>query len=159
MHTSGLIQIHTLYRAAVTKYITLPFWCVCVNITGWNQVNSIPSYFKSVSNLIWSMSILPVIVNAVMYVAVFPLISSVCSATMTLSSVPGTNLKLENPWVGLYEPKLRTWTLRKYSSVVIRALQPMCSSRVSLYRSLEQRRGRKNHLRCSVDHMPDSWII
>lgn len=118
-----------------------------------------PSYFNLVSNFTGSNNVSPSVVNDAMYVVVLPWISSVCRATMTESSLPGMNLKLENPIVGLNSPNFTTFTLRKFSSVDISTLQPIYSSRVSLYRSFEQRRGRKNHLRWMTDHIPDSCIM
>lgn len=118
--------------------------------------NSSPSYFKSVLICCIFMIVWPLVVNAVMYVAVLPLISSVISATMTESVLPGTNLKLEKPCVGLNGPNLTVSTARKFSSAEISILHPMSSSFVSLYRSREQRLGKKYHLRWICDQTPDS---
>lgn len=53
----------------------------------------------------------------------------------------------------------RTLTLVKFSSVLSKTLQLIDSSFVSLYRSLEHLRGKKNHL-CRISlQAPDSWIM
>lgn len=62
-------------------------------------INSRPSYL-SFAISVSCRRISPSSVNAHMYVAVLPSSSSVRKATMTLSSVPGINLKLEYPRVG-----------------------------------------------------------
>lgn len=60
------------------------------------HINSIPSYFKFSTN-VSSNNILPSVLNAVMYVSVFPSNSVVFRATMALSFDPGINLNEENP--------------------------------------------------------------
>lgn len=87
-----------------------------------------PSYFKFVFNLIGPSNGFPCTVNAVMCVAVVPLNSSLSNATITLSLLPGTNLKLEKPNVGLYVGSTTVSIFRKFSSAEMSLLQPSDSS-------------------------------
>lgn len=72
-------------------------------------MNSSPSYFKS-EIYKSSKSTSPLILKAVMYDAVFPSNSSVRSATITLSSEDGINLKVEKPLVFVDEKILNKFT-------------------------------------------------
>lgn len=87
-----------------------------------------PSYLKLVFTLIGPSNGLPLTVNAVICVAVVPLNSSLSRATITLSLLPGTSLKLENPNVGLYVGNVTVSILRKFSSAEMSLLQPNSSS-------------------------------
>lgn len=62
-------------------------------------INSRPSYFKS-STFVSAKRTSLFVLNAEMYVAVFPSNSVVFKATMTSSFVPGMNLNEENPCFG-----------------------------------------------------------
>lgn len=64
-----------------------------------NHINSSPSYFKS-SIFVSSISTWLLVLNAEIYVAVFPSNSVVFKATMASSFVPGINLNEENPCFG-----------------------------------------------------------
>lgn len=121
-------------------------------------MNSRPSYFKSDTNVSFKIYS-PSMVKAVIYVAVFPSISSVLNATITVSSVPGTKRKLENPLLGELCDNGVTLISCKLSSPLMITAHPIISSRVSLYLFLLHFRGRKNQRWCTSDQTPLSWII
>lgn len=123
-----------------------------------HYTNSIPSYLMS-ANFLSGIRILPSMLNAVMNVAILPASSSVFSATITWSFVPGTNLKDEYPRTLISDPILLKRTSVKNSLHVKRRLVARCSSAVSSYFSVLARRGRKNHLWWMLLHTPDSWIM
>lgn len=93
-------------------------------------INSIPSYFTS-PILASGKIIRPSSVKAVIYVAIFPASSSDLSARMIWSSVLGTNLKEEKPWVGLCGPTRLTLMSVKSAKQLRTRLVPRRSSAVS----------------------------